>query len=134
MNKIQNRLLLAFMATAIAAAGATSCGGKEEANKPAAGAKAAKVDPSKLPNYRYVDLDTLLSRYNLAKDYNEEMVRMQNNYESTVRSHQSRIQQFGTSVQQKMQNNGYLSEASYKADEQKMASMQNEAQRQVSTL
>ena len=33
-----------------------------------------------------------------------------------------------------MQNNGYLSEASYKADEQKMASMQNEAQRQVSTL
>lgn len=134
MNKIQNRLLLAFMATAIAAAGATSCGGKEEANKPAAGAKAAKVDPSKLPNYRYVDLDTLLSRYNLAKDYNEEMVRMQNNYESTVRSHQSRIQQFGTSVQQKMQNNGYLSEASYKADEQKMASMHNEAQRQVSTL
>ena len=134
MNKIQNRLLLSFMATAIAAARATSCGGKEEANKPAAGAKAANVDPSKLPNYRYVDLDTLLSRYNLAKDYNEEMVRMQNNYESTVRSHQSRIQQFGTSVQQKMQNNGYLSEASYKADEQKMASMQNEAQRQVSTL
>lgn len=33
-----------------------------------------------------------------------------------------------------MQNNGYLSEASYKQDEQTMANMQNEAQKNMATL
>lgn len=87
-----------------------------------------------LPNYRYVDLDTILSRYNLAKDYNEEMLRMQNNAESQMRQHQNKIQNFATTVQNKMQNNGYLSEASYKQDEQTMANMQNAAQQSMQSL
>ena len=117
---------------AVMFAGAASCGqNKEEAAKPA---KAKTEKSALLPNYRYVDLDTILSRYNLAKDYNEEMLRMQNNAESQMKQHQTKIQNFATQVQNKMQNNGYLSEASYKQDEQTMANMQNAAQQSMATL
>ena len=89
---------------------------------------------SMLPNYRYVDLDSVLSKYNLAKDYNEEMLRMQTNMESEVKRHENSLQSFATSMQNKLQNNGYLSEASYKADQQQITDMQNKAQRAVAAL
>ena len=89
---------------------------------------------SLLPNYRYVDLDTVLSKYNLAKDYNEEMIRMQTNMESEVKRHENSLQSFATSMQNKLQNNGYLSEASYKADQQQITDMQTKAQRAVAAL
>lgn len=112
-----------------------ACNGnaQKEADKPAAAAKAADKSGN-LPNYRYVDLDTVLSKYNLAKDYNEEMLRMQTNMESEVKRHESSLQSFGTSIQKKMQNNGYLSEESYRADQEKFNSMQATAQRSVASL
>ena len=120
--------------SALLCLGAASCGNEKKETKAApAKAKTEKLT-SNLPNYRYVDLDSVLSRYNLAKDYNEEMLRLQTNAESQMKQHQNKIQSFATTVQNKMQNNGYLSEASYKQDEQKMANMQNEAQRSMQNL
>ena len=113
----------------------TSC-----ADKPKPAAKPAGADITKttakheLPNYRYVDIDTVLSRYNLAKDYNEEIMRMQNNMESSMRRHQNTIQSKASKMQNKMQNNGYLSEASYRADEQELARLQDSAQKDVDKL
>lgn len=125
--------LAALALSALVTVGAVSCGGdKKDAAAPAKARAEKKA--SVLPNYRYVDLDTILSRYNLAKDYNDEMLRMQNNAESQMKQHQNKIQNFATTVQNKMQNNGYLSEASYKQDEQKMANMQNDAQRSMQNL
>lgn len=89
---------------------------------------------SMLPNYRYVDLDSVLSNYNLAKDYNEEMLRMQNNMQNEVKRHENSLQSLGTTIQNKIQNNGYLSEASYQADQKQFADMQNKAQRAVAAL
>lgn len=89
---------------------------------------------SSLPNYRYVDIDSVLSNYNLAKDYNEEMLRMQNNMQSEVKKHENSLQSFATTVENKRQNNGYLSEASFNADMQQYNDMQNKAQRAVATL
>ena len=58
----------------------------KEEKKTAAPAKKTAVAPEEtLPNYRYVDLDTLLSKYNLAKDYNEEIIRMQNSMEQEIK-------------------------------------------------
>ncbi|MEZ3551048.1 MAG: OmpH family outer membrane protein [Muribaculaceae bacterium] len=111
-----------------------SCGGdqaQKEADKPAAKAAA---QAGQLPNYRYVDLDTVLSKYNLAKDYNEEILRMQTNMESEVKRHENSIQSFASSMQKKLQNNGYLSEESYKADQDKINNMQANAQRSVASL
>ncbi|MDE7402983.1 MAG: OmpH family outer membrane protein [Muribaculaceae bacterium] len=113
----------------------TGCNNSDtkETKKVATKAKSS-LSTENLPNYRYVDLDTVLSRYNLAKDYNEEMLRMQNNAESQMRRHENEIKSFATTVQNKVQNNSYLTQESYKADEQKMANMQNNAQRTMNTL
>ncbi|MCH5233530.1 MAG: OmpH family outer membrane protein [Muribaculaceae bacterium] len=89
---------------------------------------------SLLPNYRYVDVDSVLSNYNLAKDYNEEMLRLQNSMESEVRKHENSLQSFASNMQNKMEKNLYLSDASLKADQQQLADMQNKAQRAVSAL
>ena len=94
----------------------------------------AKSDVKDLPNYRYVDIDTVLSKYNLAKDYNEEIVRLQTNMESQMKRHQSEIQNFASSMEKKMQNNGYLSEASYKQDQNSLVSMQDKAQKNMASL
>jgi len=105
-------------------------GNESAKNKP----EQTKKNNSSLPNYRYVDLDTVLSKYNLAKDYNEEMLRMQTNMENEMKRHENSIQSFANSMQNKMQNNGYLSEASYKQDQQKIAGMQQNAQKSVANL
>lgn len=121
-------------AALLLAGAAASCSQTEEkAAEPKA--KAAKTEvKGDLPNYRYVDLDTILSQYNLAKDYNEEMLRMQNNMENEVKRHENSIQSFATTMQNKMQNNGYLSEASYQQDQKSLAGMQDKAQRNMATL
>ena len=107
---------------------------KKTAATPAPAQTTAEAGKPALPNYRYVDLDTVLSKYNLAKDYNEEMLRMQTNMESEVKRHENSIQSFANNMQNKMQNNGYLSEASYKADQEKITNMQANAQKAVATL
>lgn len=120
--------------SAILTLGLGSCADKAETKASPAKAKTEKSAGNNLPNYRYVDLDSILSRYNLAKDYDEEMLRMQNNAESQMKQHENKLKSFATTVQNKAQNNGYLTEESYRADEQKMASMQNDAQRSAQTL
>lgn len=114
---------------------AVSCGkhdNKETTDAQISG-MVARAD-SLLPNYRYVDLDSVLSNYNLAKDYNEEMLRMQSNMQNEVKRHENSLQSLATTMQNKIQNNGYLSEASYQADQKQYADMQNKAQKAVATL
>ena len=112
---------------------AVSCGdAKEEKSAPAR--QEAAADAASLPNYRYVDLDTLLTKYNLAKDYNEEMIRMQENLESETKRHETSIQSLASQIQNKVQNNSYLSQESFDTDQQKLASMQSNAQKSVGTM
>lgn len=103
---------------------------KEEAKA----APAAKSAVAVLPNYRYVDLDTILANYNLAKDYTEQMMRMQNNLESEGRKHESSIQAQANQMQKKYQNNGYTSEEAFRADQQRLNNMQTDAQKKMGTL
>ena len=99
---------------------AVQCADKNE--KENAGKKVAVAEKKEavLPNYRYVDGDSVLAAYILAKDYNEEMLRMQTNFDNTARQRENAIQAEMNKMQQKMQNNGYLTEESYKSDEQKL--------------
>lgn len=110
-----------------------SCGdAKEEKSAPAK--KEVKADTAGLPNYRYVDLDTLLTKYILAKDYNEEMMRMQENLEKETKRHQTSLQSLASQIQNKVQNNSYLSQESFDTDQQKLASMQSNAEKAVGTM
>lgn len=114
-------------------AGVASCG--EAKDEKAAPEKQTKtVDAGSLPNYRYVDLDTLLTKYILAKDYNEEMIRMQENLENETKRHQTSLQSLATQIQNKAQNNGYLSQESFDTDQQKLASMQANAEKSVGVM
>lgn len=122
-----------FLLSAAIAAGAIGCSKQEEVKKDKP-VKAKTEKAENLPNYRYVDLDSVLSRYNLAKDYNEEMMRMQANMENEVKRHENSINGYQTKMQNKAQNNGYLSEESYKQDLQQLSNMQNSAQQSVGRL
>lgn len=119
--------LLLFGATACTGSGTKSGKG----GKPAA-RTAAKADAASLPNYRYVDIDTVLSRYNLAKDFNEQMLRLQSTLQSKERQHQSKIGSFAQSMDSKYRSNGYLSEASFNQDRERLANMQATAERDMS--
>lgn len=122
--------LMAMMACPIL----TACSGSDKDAKDSSSKPVAAKQTENLPNYRYVDLDTLLSKYNLAKDYNEEMLRMQSSMEQEVKRHENSIQNLATQMQNKMQNNTYLSRESYEADEKQLANLQTNAQRQVGAL
>ena len=124
---------MAAAALLIGAGTLASCNDSKQDTKPAA--KTDKVAAKdNLPNYRYVDLDTVLAKYALAKDYNEEMMRMQSSMESTMRTHEKRLQSQAAVIQNKMNNNGYLTRESYEQDQSSLNSMQAEAQKQAATL
>lgn len=107
---------------------ATACGDAKKDDKNAGNQAKAKTAnaAAELPNYRYVDIDTVFLKYNLAKDFDEEMMRMQANYESEAKRHESSIRSFANTMQNKYQNNQY-NETSYNADQQKMQQMQTNA-------
>lgn len=86
-----------------------------------------------LPNYRYVDIDSILKKYNLAADYNEEMLRMQSNLENEARRHENSIKSFAGSMESKYKNNQYT-EQTFNADQSKLQQMQNNAQAQMDQL
>lgn len=133
MKKLYRPIAMAAAALLIGAGALASCNDSKQDTKPAA--KTDKVAAKdNLPNYRYVDLDTVLAKYALAKDYNEEMMRMQSSMESTMRTHEKRLQSQAAVMQNKMNNNGYLTRESYEQDQSSLNSMQAEAQKQAATL
>jgi len=79
----------------------------------------------------YIDADSIMSAYTLAKEIAEEGQRLMNNYNRQEQSKQQEIQKFGNNIEQKRQNNVYLSEASFQADVEKLQKMQNDAARHL---
>lgn len=122
--------LLTILSLALILIAGVACGESKQDTKTNAKTPAAKTAAKKqaeaLPNYRYVDIDTVLAKYNLAIDYSEEMMRLQSNMESEAKRHESSIKSFANTMQNKYQNNQYT-EATYNADQKKMQQMQNSA-------
>lgn len=126
--------LSACMLGAVACSKEDKEAGKETKTKTTAAAKKTPVDESALPNYRYIDSDTILMKYNLAKDYNEEMLRMQNNYENTARQRQSALEGIANQYQQKFQNNGYMNQTEYEKDMKNLQARQQSAQNELGQM
>lgn len=136
------RYLCALMALTLmagAAVGTSSCS-KEKGKKPVVSAKTAQTKKKKvpkdtvgLPNYRYIDEEQLLKEYNLSKDFQEEILRMQQNIETTQRQRASAIQNFANQIQQKGQANQYT-EATYQADMAKLQQMQQAAEAEIGKM
>ena len=83
---------------------------------------------------RYIDEDSLLSKYNLAKDLSESNLKLSNQYDAAEQQRGAEIQKFAAEVQRKYQNNGYLSEESFNVDQQKLNKMQADAQNYLARL
>lgn len=109
-----------------------SCGSNDKKNEQNSSV-AVKSSTGQL-QIRYIDEDSLLSQYNLAKDINEAMLRRSNQFDAAQQQRTSEIQKFGGEVQRKYQSNGYLSEASFNADQAKLQKMQVDAQNYIGRL
>ena len=117
-----------IMACAVLAA-AASCSKQEAATAtPATDSEATAAPALKIA---YIDADSIMSAYTLAKEIAEEGQRLMNNYNRQEQSKQQEIQKFGNNIEQKRQNNVYLSEASFQADVEKLQKMQNDAARHL---
>lgn len=113
----------------------TACGNKTESGSSVsndAPATEAKADAQ--VNIRYIDEDSITLNYNLAKDFREASIRAYSKLESARNSRAQEIQRFGSQIEEKMRANGYLSEASYNADVNKLNKMQQDAQNALASL
>ena len=128
MNFIKHYTKLALFAAVMVMA-AASCNDKPaEAPKPAEG---AAIETLKI---RYIDEDSIMANYNLAKDINEAMLRRQNQYDAAQKQRASDINKFGNAMQQKYQNNQYLTEEAFNADQAKLQKMQADAENYLAGL
>lgn len=111
----------------IAALSFTSCNQKESSKSTASNGAKTEAGTQGM-NIRYVDGDTIMEKYNLAKDLNEAMLRRQNQFDAASQQRESEISKYANSVDQKMKSNQYLTEDAYKADMLKGQKMQKDAQ------
>jgi len=116
-------LMMAFVAA--------SCANNEKA------ASATTVDDTTAKtavNIRYIDADSIAAHYNLAKDFNEAQLRSISKIDNAQRSRGAELQKLANSIQQKMNNNGYLSQASYEEDMKNLNKKQSDAENYIASL
>lgn len=134
----KSAMSISSLLVGLAAISLTACSsgnGNESNTDTAPAAKAAEIPgaPASL-NIRYIDSDSLLANYNLAKDLQEATMRAVSRIDNARQAKGNEIQKFAASVQQKAQSGGYLSEASYNADMQKLQKMQQDAENYLANL
>ena len=119
---------------------AASCSDKKEA--PAADNqepvnKTAKADSDTFApttNIRYYNMDSVMANYDLVKTFNETNLRTMTELQNAQTSREGELNRLASSIEQNMQNNGYLSEASYKADVESFNKKQAEAENYLASL
>lgn len=78
-------------------------------------------------NIRYIDVDSVLAAYTLAQELAAEQQKEVVAFESAARQKDAELQRLNANIQNKYQNNGYLTEASMQADVNSLQQRQNEA-------
>lgn len=104
-----------------------------ETPAPASNGNVASSAPASL-NIRYIDADSIAAHYNLAKDFNEAQLRSISKIDNAQRSRGAELQKLANSIQQKMNNNGYLSQASYEEDVKNLNKKQTDAENYIASL
>ncbi len=130
MNFIKHYTKLALFAALVMMMSATSCNDKPAAEAP----KSAGGTAMENLKIRYIDEDSIMANYNLAKDINEAMLRRQNQFDAAQKQRGNEISKFGNAMQQKYQNNQYLTEEAFNADQAKLQKMQAEAENYLAGL
>lgn len=129
----------AFAAAALALLVMVSCSNNETktSEKQAETKTTAKVESTSFEpttNIRYYNMDSVMANYELVKTFNEANLRTMTELQNAQRSREGELNRLASSIQQKVQNNGYLSEASYNADMAELNKKQQQAQNYLGSL
>lgn len=108
------------IAAAAACIAFAACGGGKTNNGETATADAEGCTSLKIA---YVELDTLMSQYQLYKDYSEVLTRKGNNIQNTLAKKQKTLEAHAASFQKKYDSNGFTTRDEV---ERAQASIQNE--------
>ena len=87
-----------------------ACGGDKTESKQSTSknttpaAQKISAETGTLPNFRFIDTDSIGLQYNLAIDFNEQMVKMQSNLQEEEKKQRNSLQQRASVLQSKMQN------------------------------
>ena len=115
-----------------------SCSKKEEKKAPVVPKKqtgqTVATDASELPNYRYVDGDSVLAHYNLALDFSEQMIKQQSTMEADMKKLEENITNQQKVMQDKLQSGIYKSEADMEADQKRLVELQQNAQEKMGQM
>lgn len=127
-------LLTSFVITSTTACGNGDKGdSKEDSLKNVAGAQLGDGHQSS-SNIRYIDLDTIAKYCKFIETTTNEINEIQNNLALRSSQYENDLQKKAAAIQQKAQNNGYLSEASFRADEQELIKAQQAASVKMNEL
>ena len=107
---------------AIAALSMTACN-KSGSNSADNGAEAEEGTGARIA---YVELDTLMSQYQLYKDYSELLNRKGNNIQKTLAKKQRTLEQHAAAMQKKYENNGFTTRDELERAQNKIQKEQNE--------
>lgn len=98
------RTVLTLALAAMIGSVAVSCGEKqEESAKSNAKKEALAAAQGNLPNYRFVDMDSIMLKYNLCLDFNEQMLVLQNQLSDEEKRQTNSLNQKGESFQKRYQ-------------------------------
>lgn len=113
---------------AVLAAGMISCSNSSDKEAGATAAQACNDSTACTAiNIRYVDVDSVMSAYNLSKELSEQGRKLMLDYQRMENQKRNELQNLGASIEQKRNNNGYLSQESFDADVNSFNRKQNEA-------
>ncbi|MGM9802825.1 MAG: OmpH family outer membrane protein [Muribaculaceae bacterium] len=129
LSEITKYALVAAVALVLA-----SCAKTEKTETNAKQETTEKSGPSESMNIRYIDEDSLLTKYNLAKDLSESNLKLSNQLDAAQQQRATEINKFAGEIQRKYKNNGYLTEESFNVDQQKLNKMQADAQNYLARL
>ncbi|MCH5319350.1 MAG: OmpH family outer membrane protein [Paramuribaculum sp.] len=110
--------------------------GKSSESKSPASSTSTNSDestPTSL-NIRYIDMDSVAAKYNFALDLQEMTIRAYSKLQNAGQGREAEINKLGQQIEEKMRNNGYLSQESYDADVAKLNKMQQDAQTYLGNL
>ena len=136
MTKITRFAKVSALMLAVAMFAATGCSseGQADANAGSNNKKATKEANASALKVAYVDEDSLMSGYNFAKDVNEALLRADSKLESARRQKENELQRFAGEIERKYKSNGYLTEASFNADQEKLQKMQVDARNYMDNM
>lgn len=123
---ISKLILMAAMTIGVVSCNQTAETTNEGSGTPAAGQ--GQEQTATLPNFRYIDSDSVSAHYTLAKEVQDAALNGMTRIENARQSKANEIQKFASQIEEKARTNGYLTQESYNGDMARLQKMQQEAE------